>query len=233
MTATSHPPATTFAHDHKAQESVRLLIGTPAYGGMIHCDYVSALLAYQHAGIAFGLMTIGNESLITRARNTILAEFDAHEDFTHLLFLDADVLLPAAGLQRMIAHGKDVIGAPVALKGRAADGNRLFNLGEACGEEGALLLCTRIGTAALMLSRRAVAALIADAKAHGHAYTRGSSARGTSLRAAAHYDVFRVGVIDGEYLSEDYWACRSLRRLGFAIHVDPTVVTQHSGVVQV
>lgn len=209
------------------------MIGTPAYGGMMHADCVNALLTYQRAGISFGLMTIGNESLITRARNTLLAEFHAHAEFSHLLFLDADVLLPAPGLNRLIAHGKDVIGAPVALKGRAADGSRVFNLGATCGEDGALLLCTRIGTAALMLSRRAVDDLVEDAKSRGMVYSRGHGTRGSSLRADIHYDVFQVGVVDDEYLSEDYWLCRTLRRLGYAIHVDPIIVTQHSGIVQV
>ena len=95
----------------------RLLIGTPAYGGMMHSDCVSALLQYQRAGIDFALMSIGNESLITRARNTILSEFHARSGFTHLLFLDADVLLPPAGLRRLLASGRDVIGAAVTLIG--------------------------------------------------------------------------------------------------------------------
>ncbi len=84
-----------------------------------------------------------------------------------------------------------------------------------------------------MLSRKAVVSLIEDAKAQGMVYSRGHSARGASLRASIHYDVFRVGVVDDEYLSEDYWVCNSLRRLGYAIHVDPIIVTQHSGTVQV
>ncbi len=210
-----------------------LLIGTPAYGGMIHADYVNALLGYQSLGIRFSLMSIGNESLITRARNTILSEFVAREEFSHLLFLDADVLLPAPGLARMISCGKDVIGAPVALKARTAEGGRVFNVGNACGEDGPLLLCDRIGTAALMLSRDAVASLVEDAKSQGHVYARGTTALlGDPLRARIFYDVFRVGVVDDEYLSEDFWVCRTLRRLGFAIHVDATVVTQHSGAMR-
>lgn len=212
--------------------NVHLLIATPAYGGMIHADYVAAVLGYQAAGIAFSLMTIGNESLITRARNTILGEFLVRTEFTHLLFLDADVQLPAWGLQRLLGHGKDVVGAPVALKARDAHGARMFNLGSACGEDGPLQLCTRVGTAALLLSRRAVTSLAQDAKAQGHVYTQGSTVHRGNLRARIHYDVFRVGVAGDEYLSEDYWACNTLRRLGFAIHVDPTVVTQHSGMMQ-
>jgi hypothetical protein len=211
--------------------AANLMIGTPAYGGMMHSDYVNELLRYQRAGIRFGLTTIGNESLITRARNTVLAEFVVRPEFTHLLFLDADVLLPAEGLQRLLAHGRDVIGAPVPLKGRRSDGSRLFNLGRACGEDGELLLCERIGTAALLLSRRAVDALVEDARRDGRVYRRGFTGRG-DLRAPVHYDVFRVGVSGDEYLSEDYWVCDALRRLGFAVHVDPSVVTQHSGVMK-
>ena len=207
----------------------KVLVGMPAYGGMIHSDAVSALLRYQACRIDFALMTIGNESLITRARNTIISEFDARTEFSHLLFLDADVLLPPEGLQRMLASGCDVIGAAVALKGRNADGTRIFNIGRMLGESGMYYQIERIGTAALLLSRRAATALIADARSDGRVYTHGNDIRGAELRAPVQYDVFRVGVIDDEYLSEDFWVCRELRRLGFPIHLDPTIVTRHSG----
>jgi hypothetical protein len=210
---------------------VHLMIGTPAYGGMMHSDYVNELLRYQRLGLRFGLTSIGNESLITRARNTIVAEFLVRPEFTHLLFLDADVLLPAEGLRRLIAYDRDVIGAPVPLKGHRADGSRIFNIGQACGEDGPLWLCERIGTAVLMLSRRAIEALVDDARSDGRIYSRGFTGRGDT-RATLHYDIFRVGVSGEEYLSEDYWVCDALRRLGFSIHVDPTVVTQHSGVMK-
>ena len=140
--------------------ALNLMIGTPAYGGMVHSDFAGALLTYQQAQIPFALMTIGNESLITRARNTILAEFHARDEYTHLLFLDADVLLPAAGLRRMLDSARDVVGAAVALKGRNADGARMFNVGKTLGEDGPHYLVERVGTAALLLSRRAVDALV-------------------------------------------------------------------------
>lgn len=211
----------------------RVLVGMPAYGGMIHSDAVNALLRYQGCRIDFALMTIGNESLITRARNAIISEFDARPEFSHLLFLDADVLLPAEGLQRMLASAFDVVGAAVALKGRSPDGSRIFNVGRAFGEVGMFHQVERIGTAALLLSRRATTALIADARDDGRVYARNNNIRGIELRAPVQYDVFRVGVVDDEYLSEDFWVCRELRRLGFSIHLDPTIVTRHSGTVPV
>lgn len=205
-----------------------IMIGTPAYGGMVHMDFVHSLLEYQKAGIRFTLATLGNESLITRARNTLVSMFHHRTDLTHLLFLDADVSLSAASLQTMLSEQRDVIGAPVALKGRNANGTRIFNIGHVVGESGATLLVDRIGTAALLLSRQAVAALVDDAVAQGRVYQRMKTLHG-DRGSAVHYDVFGVGVHEGEYLSEDFWACMALRRLGFDICVLPDIVTSHHG----
>jgi len=212
-------------------ESVNVMIGTPAYAGMVHVDFVSTLLGFTRARIPFALLTIGNESLITRARNSIAAAFLERGEFTHLLFLDGDVSLAPEDFHRLLAYGKDVVGAPVALKARRADGSPIFNVGSPLGEEGALIVAEHVGTAVLLLSRRAVTALASEAQREGYVY-EGTTARGET-NAKIHYDIFRVGVVDGNYLSEDFWACRVLRRLGFRIYVDPTVVTTHIGTIPV
>ena len=120
--------------------STNLMIATPAYGGAVQLSYVTSLLGFRAAGVAYSLVGLANESLITRARNALLSTFHARPQFTHLLFLDADVGLPAEGLARMVAADKDVIGAPVPLKGRGPRGERLFNLGRCIGEDGPLML---------------------------------------------------------------------------------------------
>lgn len=216
---------------HPARAAPNIMIGTPAYGGMVHVDYVSSMLTFSGAGIPFTLVTIGNESLITRARNTILAAFYARPNFTHLLFLDGDVRMSAASLKRLVEANVDVIGAPVALKGRNPDGTRMWNVGQCVGEAGEFMVCDRVGTAVFMLSRAAVAALVDDAMRRGAVYGRSARTQLGDFDADIHYDVFGVGVVEGEYLSEDFWVCHRLRQLGFKIHVDPTVVTQHHGTV--
>jgi hypothetical protein len=60
------------------------MIATPAYGGMVHLDYTLSLLELRAAGIDFTLVGMGNESLITRARNALLSSFHARRAFTHL-----------------------------------------------------------------------------------------------------------------------------------------------------
>jgi hypothetical protein len=211
---------------------VNLMVATPAYGGMVHLDYAMSLLELRGAGVAFSLVGMGNESLVTRARNALLASFHARREFTHLLFLDADIGIPAAGILRLLMHARDVVAAPVPLKGHGSSGERIFNVGRAVGESGPLTRVDRVGTAVLMLSRRAVDALVDDAKADGRVYDRASTLAGDP-GTRVHYDVFRVGVADGEYLSEDYWACAALRRLGFDIHVDPAIVVRHHGTMAV
>ncbi len=217
-----------------AVQPAHVMVATPAYGGMLHVDYLNSLLTYQSADIQFTLTTIGNESLITRARNTLLSMFHVRPECTHLLFLDADVSLDAETLKDMLAQQRDVIGAPVALKGRNSAGQRIFNIGKTVGESGSQILVEHIGTAAFMLSRKAVNALVQDAVDDGRVYTFSKETlRGTVDGHTLMYDVFQVGVIDGNYLSEDYWVCRRLRELGFDIHVQPDAITQHHGTVAV
>lgn len=202
------------------------MIGTPAYHCQVHTEYVSSLLSFQRDGIPFSLTTIGNESLITRARNTLLSHFHAAPEYTHLLFLDGDVGLTSEGLERLLSHEVDVIGAQVPLKSIGADGEKNYNVGRFYGIDGLLARVEHIGTAVLMMSRKAVSALVADARAEGMTY------RPSNVAADAppeRYDVFQVGVKDGVYLSEDYWVCHRLRACGFDIFVDISVRPSHHG----
>ncbi len=216
----------------QANAPVHVMVGTPAYGGMVHLDYVRSLFGFLRSGISFESVAIGNESLITRARNTILAGFQRRKEFSHLLFLDADVHLSGDGLAQMLASDVAVIGAPVALKRFNPDGSRVWNVGRTKGSRGRLFKVEHIGTAALMLSRTAVEALVEDAIAHNRTYARPATSQGDA-ETTVHYDIFQVGVHEGMYLSEDYWVCRRLLTLGFDIFVDPSVVTTHNGIMAV
>ena len=71
-----------------------LLIATPCYGKLVGEGYLHSLLAsidllrqHQHQVKVY---TLGNESLITRARNNIVAYF-LSSSFDRLIFIDADI----------------------------------------------------------------------------------------------------------------------------------------------
>lgn len=204
-----------------------IMVATPAYNGMVHTDYVHSLLGFNNAGINYSFISIGGESLITRGRNTLLAHFHNEQAYTHLLFLDGDVYLDAQDLVRMIDADKDVIGAPVALKTKK-DGKPVFNIHGNLGQENRLVKVARLGTAVMMLSRKAVSALVEKAVNENAVYSANPYAEGIG-EADEVYDVFKVGVKNKAYLSEDYWACQSLIDLGFDIFVDLDCKTRHNG----
>lgn len=198
---------------------------------MVHAEYMHTMLAFKTMGINFTVQTIGNESLITRARNTLISNFWSMEDFTHLLFLDADVFLDVNGLKNMLFYDKDVIGAPVALKGKRDSGETIWNTDADPSLDVKLQSVNWIGTAAFMLSRKAVSALVEDAVSQDRAFIPSQHKGVTKQDDVTHYDIFQVGLIKGQYLSEDFWVCHKLRQLGFEIFVDTSIMTRHSGIV--
>jgi len=209
---------------------VNVFIGMPAYNSMVHTDHEHSLLSFHDMKIPFTLMTIGNESLIPRGRNSVLAYFNNNTIFTHLLFLDADIYLHGKDLIRLLSYEKDVIGAPVRLKGTDKFGIPVYNTGKMLEEtENGLIKTDKLGTAVFMLSRRAVDALIQDAINKADVYGGNPNTRGDANKDVVFYDVFKTGVFSGEYLSEDYYVCRTLMLLGFDIFVDPTIKPKHNG----
>jgi hypothetical protein len=89
----------------------KIYIATPCYGGMTSSFYTQGMASlFQLAG-AYGIpiayQTIVNESLITRARNQIVSDFMTLEEYTHLVFIDADIQFQALDVFRLILHRKD------------------------------------------------------------------------------------------------------------------------------
>ena len=99
---------------------IELFVGTPCYGGMLTEDYLHGILQLQNFclenKIGLNVQTLGQESLVTRARNTLVANFLDNEKVTHLLFIDADIGFSPDNLKRYFEYDKDVICAPYPMK---------------------------------------------------------------------------------------------------------------------
>lgn len=95
-------------------KNLHLLIGTPAYGGQLTVEYTSSLLntkkVLESKGIVVGTGFISNESLVQRARNTIVAKFMSIPSFTHLLFIDADITWCPDDIINLLGNDKDLVG---------------------------------------------------------------------------------------------------------------------------
>lgn len=93
--------------------AIKLLIATPMYGGMCAGEYTRSSLgiipAMQANGIDVSFAYIFNNSLITSARDQLAAICLKH-DFTHMMFIDADIKFNAMDIVSMLKANVDVIG---------------------------------------------------------------------------------------------------------------------------
>ena len=90
----------------------KLFVATPMYGGMCTGMYSSALMQLVGAcgqnNIQMYFSFMMNESLITRARNSMAYDF-IKSDATHMMFIDADIAFNPVDIPRMVKADKDII----------------------------------------------------------------------------------------------------------------------------
>lgn len=112
----------------KRLQGKKLMVATPMYGGQCFGSYtkssIDLAMICNRMGIPVTFKYLFNESLIQRARNYLVDEF-YRSDFTHLLFIDADItfdardaisLLSLCGEKEKGKERYDIIAAPYPKK---------------------------------------------------------------------------------------------------------------------
>lgn len=96
-----------------------ICIATPMYGGACTGVYtqsiIHAISYLNYKGFEISLITLFNESLITRARN-ILTEVFLRGGQEILLFIDADQSFRGEDIEKMYNEQKELLGAIVPMK---------------------------------------------------------------------------------------------------------------------
>jgi hypothetical protein len=229
---------------------MKIRIATPMYGGNCKVDYVLSLLDLVNELAKSGKHTLDyhflyNESLITRARNSLVDSFlDSDADL--LLFIDSDQGFNAEDTIKMIESGKDIIGAIVPMKAINWEGaiaahgagkspielyTGYFNTNLEPGTPDFSLLepleVKHVGTGMMLVSRKA----FEDLAPHCHRY-----ARNDPKTASVDYDskpiieYFTTSIDEtGVLLSEDYNFCAMWKMLGNKVYAAPWVAVSHSG----
>jgi glycosyltransferase involved in cell wall biosynthesis len=235
---------------HLDREPLHLFVATPCYGGMVHQRYMQSicelLLVAQKDGSQVSVHLLGNDSLITRARNTLVSMF-LDSDATHLLFIDADIGFAPTEVVRLLRLDQDVAAGSYPLKivhtgpevvdhvrsGETLSTAVLRYVGapsevEARQEKDGFVTAEYAGTGFMMIRREALERMIA-----AYPETRFSAAhdRSEPNPSANLYALFDC-MIDpdtGEYLSEDYTFCRRWRDIGGEVWLDMNSRLHHTG----
>ena len=97
----------------KKEKKINVFVATPMYGGMCTGYFTQSLITLGHAlqqnGISMGFSAMFNESLIQRGRNALAHTFMTNKQYTHLMFIDADIKFHPGDIVKMIKSDKDII----------------------------------------------------------------------------------------------------------------------------
>jgi hypothetical protein len=243
----------------------KIMICTPMFGGMCSgmytkacCDLATLATKYEMDIKFFYLF---NESLIPRARNYLCDEF-MRSDYTHLMFIDADIHFDPNDVLTLAALDKDIIGGPYpkkciawekvrnAVDSGLADedpnvleqytGDYVFNPVENTHkiQVGEPVDVLEIGTGFMLIKKQVFNDFREAYPQFAYTPDHNRSEHFTGDRDIhAYFDTVidsdaYLGDISGKsnrYLSEDYFFCQFVRRIGHQIWLCPWMKIGHMG----
>ena len=232
-------------------KDLHIVIATPCFGGLVTQGYMlsttNLLMLGMQMGFEVGVDLLGYDSLITRSRNTLVAQFMDRPTATHLMFVDADITFQPAQVLRMVAFGEDIVAGMYPLKlrdwseaaiGRVRGGESLETaplryVGLPCGPDErqarhGFVTGQYAGTGFMLIRRAALARMM---RAHPELAFSAAHDRGEQTASEHRYALFDC-MIEPEtrhYLSEDYTFCRRWRDIGGEIWLDTQESLVHTG----
>lgn len=208
--------------------TTKVHIAMPCYGGMLtestFMSFIKWANTARQLGIDWTLETMVNESLISRARNTLTAKFLDMPDATHLFFVDADIGWEPWHLLVLLNRNVDVIGGLYPMKTMPVKWVVNGFDGAEEGPEG-LQEVSKAGTGFLLMKKQVFE------KMNSHPAVKQYK---NDIGLDPKYDkylktYFDTAVRQNRYYSEDWTFCENWRDLGGRIWVDKRVLLRHSG----
>jgi hypothetical protein len=99
---------------------VHLVILTPCYGSQCYVNYVSCLMntmtIFSTLGLKLRIEFCRNDSLVSRARNNLIAKAMYDKTVTHMLFIDADITWNPVDILKLILADKNIVGGVYPIK---------------------------------------------------------------------------------------------------------------------
>lgn len=220
------------------QSQVKFLQGTrlhfciPCYGGMLtegtFLSMMKFMSAAQKIGMNFTLDSLCNESLVPRARNSLVAKFMTFEPkSTHLMFVDADIAFEPEEVIKLVLADKDLIGGLYPKKALPISYvvNKVQNA--VAEKEGSVVEVENLGTGFMMIKRSVIEKMIETWPDLHYRDTIGLDEKYSPMKYAL-FDT-EIDPKTKEYLSEDYVFCKRWKELGGKVFADLSITLTHNG----
>jgi hypothetical protein len=232
----------------------KIFVATPMYGGLCVGGYTVGLLncvqEFMRNGMQLYYAHMMNESLITRARNTLAYDF-LDTDATHLMFIDADITFNPADIVSMVNADKDIIcglypkkeinwkTVAQAVKSGVEyhelpnyTGSFVVNLvgdvAQATGDVNEPMEIDNGGTGFMLIKRNVFETL----KPTVPTYTNDMILivdKNPVKKIIHEFFATSIDEVSNRLLSEDYHFCKIARQAGFKVYAAPWANLTHSG----
>lgn len=102
------------------KNTVHMCILTPCYGGVCFVNYVHSLIQTIHLfkklNIPLSIEFCKNDSLVSRARNNLIAKAMHNKNMTHMMFIDGDITWDPIDIVKLLISNKSLVGGVYPLK---------------------------------------------------------------------------------------------------------------------
>jgi hypothetical protein len=97
-----------------------LAIMTPCFASIVYVDFMAALVKtidmLRYFNIPLKVEFCKNDSLVSRARNNLIAKAMTNQEITHMLFIDNDIVWDPVEILKLLMADKDLVGGIYPLK---------------------------------------------------------------------------------------------------------------------
>jgi hypothetical protein len=203
-----------------------LFIAIPVYGGA-DPSFAASLRKLERTldkvGLRHIVVELPGESLITRARNRLVAMF-LKSGCTDMLFLDSDIIFESSDVLRLVHSGHAFCAAPYPAKapGGRLIGNPLVVDGQAKMVDG-WVSAQDLPTGFMLIARSVFEEMLKAAPVPEVDDDLPGSDMGS------YYTFFDTGADERQYLSEDWWFSRAARACGVDAWLDARAKLKHVG----
>jgi len=230
------------------------MIAVPCYDQQVTEPFfmscIRMAMGFKDANLHFAISTI-TDSLISRARNNLIAKFMANPEFTHIMFIDADIGFDYEDVIKLLWHDKDIVTGSYPIK--KINWNKVEQLvnektpteklmtkslryvvnpvqdkrGTVVVDNGAMNIYDA-GTGFMLIKREVIEKMIKEYPHLKFKDDTGSLSREEMNWTYAFFNSY-IDNETGRFLSEDYGFCRYWQDIGGSVWVDPTIDMLHLG----
>ena len=233
-------------------KKTKIFIGIPCYNGFIsHLTFKGLTQLFKWLDfnqIEWKYYLLTTDSLVSRARNTIVTKFLDEADYTHLFFVDADIGFEVSNFQRILDYDNDLVCGIYPQKKLFWNAEPTFNNGKINPEsllrynvnfldssniyvdQKGFTKVKEIATGFMLVKRNVFEKLIQNYKEIKFKARFGAA----SENSENNYDFFKVGNYKEKngntvYLSEDFYFSRLWLDCGGEIYADVHSSLKHMG----